>query len=462
MTTVNIKRNWHGDDMIERYSRPEMKKVWSDDNKFDQWLRVEIAACEAWAELGKVPQEDIVEIKKASYSLDRIAELIKVTHHDMTAFLNSLAESLGRESRFIHLGLTSSDVMDTALSLQLTQAAIILERGVAELISVLEGKAIEHRHTIMMGRTHGIHAEPTTFGLKIALWTEEMKRNAQRLATAREAISVGKISGAVGTYATVPPQVEKVACGKLGLAPSLISSQIIQRDRHAQFMTTLAILASSLEKFATEIRHLQRTEVQEVEEPFQAGQTGSSAMPHKRNPELCERICGLARLIRGYSLTSMENITLWHERDISHSSTERVILPDSCLALDYMIFIFTQVMKGLKVYPENMLRNIEITKGLIFSQRVLIALIGKGMPREEAYKMVQDNAMKAWQEKKNFAALLEADSRVSAHLSQKELKSLFDYGYYSKYIDEVFERLGLNKARQEEQTAVENLAPRAV
>jgi len=448
--------------MIERYSRPQMKKTWSDENKFDQWLKVEIAVCEAWAELGEIPQEDIVKIRKAGYNLNRIAEFLKVTHHDVTAFLNSVAESLGEESRFVHLGLTSSDVIDTALSLQLTQAVDILSEDVVELISVLKNKAVEHKYTIIMGRTHGVHAEPTTFGLKIALWSEEMKRNAQRLAEARKNISVGKISGAVGTYATVPPQVEKIACARLGLAPAPISSQIIQRDRHAQFLTTLAIIASSLEKFATEIRGLQRTEVREVEEPFETGQTGSSAMPHKRNPELCERICGLARLIRGHALTSLENIALWHERDISHSSTERIILPDSCLALDYMLSIFTSIMKGLKVYPENMRRNIELSQGLVFSQRVLIALINKGLTREEAYKMVQDPAMKAWEEKKDFPGLLEADRRITAHLSKKELDSLFDYGYYLKHVDEVFERLGLSKLKKAKQAGAESLAPRSI
>jgi len=451
--------------MIERYSRPQMKKIWSDKNKFDQWLKVEIAACEVWAELGDIPREDIVKIRKASYNLNRIAEFLKVTHHDMTAFLNSMAESLGEESRFIHLGLTSSDVMDTALGLQLTQAADILAKDVAELIPVLENKAVEHKYTIMMGRTHGVHAEPTTFGLKMALWIEEMKRNAQRLAEARKNISVGKISGAVGTYATVPPQVEKIACARLGLAPAPISSQIVQRDRHAQFLTTLAIIASSLEKFATEIRGLQRTEVREVEEPFEEGQTGSSAMPHKRNPELCERICGLARLIRGHALTSLENIALWHERDISHSSTERIILPDSCLAIDYMLSIFTSIMKGLKVYPENMRRNIELTQGLIFSQRVLLALINKGLTREEAYKMVQDNAMEAWRGKKSFLALLLMDKRITHYLTKDELKSLFDYSYYLKYVDTVFKRLGLTKAKQGKRAGKAGstkLAPRAV
>ncbi|MBA7504622.1 Adenylosuccinate lyase [subsurface metagenome] len=429
--------------MIERYSRPQMKKIWSDKSKFDKWLEVELAVCEAWTELGEIPKEAIPKIRKATYNVDRIAQFLKVTHHDMTAFLNSVAESLGEESRFIHLGLTSSDVMDTALSLQLKEAANILVQDITELISTLENKAIEHKYTMLIGRTHGVHAEPTTFGLKLALWVEEMRRNAQRLEDAKQTVSVGKISGAVGTYATVSPEVEKIACQKLGLTPAPISSQIIQRDRHAQFVATLAITASSLEKFATEIRSLQRTEILEVEEPFEAGQTGSSAMPHKRNPELCERICGLARLIRGYVTTSLENIALWHERDISHSSTERIILPDSCLALDYMLSLLTSVIKELKVYPENMRRNLELTQGLIFSQRVLLALIDKGLNREEAYEIVQRNAMKAWQQKKSFLSLLEADNRVTAHLTKAELESLFDYNYYLKYVDSIFERLGL-------------------
>jgi len=451
--------------MIERYSRPRMKKVWSEENKFDQWLKVEIAVCEAWAELGEIPPKEIAKIRKASYDLNRMARFLKVTHHDMTAFLNSVAESLGAESRFIHLGLTSSDVMDTALALQMTQAADILAKDLAELVSVLKERAVEHKYTLMMGRTHGVHAEPTTFGLKMALWTEEMKRNSQRLTEARRNISVGKISGTVGTYATVPPQVEKIACVRLGLTPAPISNQIIQRDRHAQLLTTLAIIASSLEKFATEIRGLQRTEVREVEEPFAEGQTGSSSMPHKRNPELCERICGLARLVRGYALTSLENIALWHERDISHSSTERVVLPDSCLALDYMLSIFSSIMKGLKVYPGNMRRNIELTKGVIFSQRVLLALIEKGLAREEAYKMVQENAMKAWEKGKSFLSLLEADRQITDRLSKKELNSLFDYNFYLRYVDDVFKRLGLAEAkprRKGGKAGSVQLAPRAV
>jgi adenylosuccinate lyase len=451
--------------MIERYSRPEMKKVWSEKNKFDRWLKVEVAVCEARAELGEIPQRDIAKIRKARYDLRRMAGFLKVTHHDVTAFLSSVAETLGAESRFIHLGLTSSDVIDTALALQLAEAADILAKDVAGVISAVESRAIEHKYTLMMGRTHGVHAEPITFGLKMALWAEEMKRNAQRLAEARRAISVGKISGAVGTYATVPPQVEKIACARLGLVPAPVSSQIVQRDRHAQFVTTLAIIAGSLEKFATEIRGLQRTEVREVEEPFEAGQTGSSAMPHKRNPELCERICGLARLVRGQALTSLENIALWHERDISHSSAERIILPDSCMALDYMLSIFSLIISGLKVYPENMLRNIELTRGVIFSQRVLLALIDKGLQREEAYKLVQENAMKAWETNKSFRSLLEADRRIATRLSELELKPLFDYNYYLKYVDDIFERLqlkGTGRRRKAAGAGSRKLAPRAV
>ncbi len=429
--------------MIERYSRLQMKKVWSEETKFDKWLKVEIAVCEAWAEQGAIPRKAIPKIRKACCDLKRMEEVLKETHHDVTAFLKSVAESLGEESRFIHLGLTSSDVIDTALALQMVEAADILAKDIDELTAVIKQRALEHKHTIMMGRTHGVHAEPTTFGLKLALWVEEMKRNAYRLAEARKTIAVGKISGAVGTHATVPPKVEEIACAKLGLQVAPVSSQIIQRDRHAQFVTTLAIIASSLEKFATEIRSLQRTEILEAEEPFEPGQTGSSAMPHKRNPELCERICGLARLVRGHALTAMENIALWHERDISHSSTERIILPDSCLVLDYVLGIFTYIMKGLQVYPGHMKENLEITKGLIFSQRVMLALIEKGLSREQAYRMVQRNAMKSWKERVSFLGLLEKDKDVSQHLSKSELESIFDYRYFLRYTDDVFERIEL-------------------
>ena len=449
--------------MIERYSRPQMKRIWSDENKFDKWLEVEIAVCEAWAELGAIPREAVPKIKLARVNLKRMEEILKETHHDVTAFLGSISESLGDESRFIHLGLTSSDVIDTALSLQLVEAAELLSQNIKELISVLAEKAIKHKYTAMIGRTHGVHAEPTTFGLKLALWIGEMRRNRLRLTEAKRAITVGKISGAVGTYATVPPEVEQKACTKLELAPAPVSSQILQRDRHAQFITTLAIISSSLEKFATEIRGLQRTETREAEEPFAAGQTGSSAMPHKRNPELCERICGLARLVRGYALTSMENISLWHERDISHSSTERIILPGSCLILDYCLALFTSIMRGLQIYPQKMKRNMELTKGLIFSQRVMLALIDKGLSRQKAYELVQRNAMKAWKGNKNFLSLLKTDPEVITTLPEPELEPLFDEQYYLRYIDDIFQRLGLTETQWKGKIAEPSeLAPGAI
>lgn len=432
--------------MIERYSRPQMKRVWSERNKFNKWLKVEIAACEAWTKLGKIPPDDMAKIRRARFSLKSIKEHLKITHHDMTAFTMSVSESLGNESRFIHLGLTSSDVMDTALSLQLCQASKLIANDVKSLIKVFEEKAIQYKKTIMIGRTHGVHAEPITFGFKMALWSQEMKRNRERLDQAEKIICVGKISGAVGTYATVPPEIEEIACKQLGLQRAPISNQILQRDRHAQFVMTMAIIASSLEKFATEIRALQKTEVLEVEEPFSSGQTGSSAMPHKRNPELCERVCGLARLIRGFAVTSLENITLWHERDISHSSNERIILPDACLALDYTLNIFLSIMKGLVIYPDNMKKNLELTKGLVFSQRVLLALIDSGLSRTKAYEIVQRNSMKAWKQKLNFLDLLNADPELTRHIPANSLKKLFDYEFYTKYVDQIFERLGLQKA----------------
>ena len=431
--------------MIERYSRPKMKKIWSDKNKFDKWLKVEIAVCEAWADVGRIPKEAIPNIRKASIDLERMGEILKVTHHDVTAFLNAIGETVGEDSRFIHLGLTSSDVMDTAQALQLKDAAGLLLEDVDELIKVLEDRALANKDTLMIGRTHGVHAEPITFGLKLAMWAQEMKRNYTRLQAARDAVSVGKISGAVGTYATVSPEIEEKACTTLGLTHAPISNQVIQRDRHAQFVTTLAIIASSLDKFATEIRALQRTEVLEAEEPFSAGQTGSSAMPHKRNPELCERVCGLARLIRGHSITALENVALWHERDISHSSNERVILPDSCLVLDYILSIFSGVMKGLQVYPDNMKRNLEITQGLVFSQNVMLALVGKGLSRQTAYELTQRNAMQAWKTKTPFLKLLKADKEVMEQLNAKELESVFDYRRFLKHVDTIFERLGLLK-----------------
>ena len=450
--------------MIERYSRPQMKKVWSDENKFNKWLEVEIAACTAWADLNVVPKEDLARIKNARVDLKRMAEILQETHHDMTAFLGAVAESLGEESRFVHLGMTSSDVIDTALSLQMVEAANLLTEDINELISALTERALEHKNTLMMGRTHGIHAEPTSFGLKLAIWIEEMRRNRQRLVNAKQVIAFGKISGAVGTYATVSPELEEKTCAGLGLTPAAVSNQILQRDRHAQFVTTLALIASSLEKFATEIRGLQKTETRELEEPFSAGQTGSSAMPHKRNPELCERICGISRLIRGYALTSMENITLWHERDISHSSTERIILPDSCLLLDYSLSICTSVIKELRVYPERMKQNLELTRGLIFSQRIMLALINKGLSRKQAYEMVQRNAMKSWEEDQDFLSLLKADKEVAASLSAAELAELFDYQYYLRYTNDIFQRLGLAKTGKQSSSKVEpgELSPRTI
>jgi adenylosuccinate lyase len=433
--------------MIERYSRPEMKKIWSDENKFAKWLDVEIAACEAWAELGVIPRDAIPKIKLARVNVKRIDEIQKQTHHDMTAFIGAVSETLGPESRFIHLGMTSSDVMDTATSLQLVESIDILSKDVKDFVAVLVELAMKYKYTPMIGRTHGVHAEPISFGLKIALWIEEMNRNRERLSAARKVIAVGKISGAVGTYATLSPELEEKACAKLGLAPAPVSNQVLQRDRHAQFVTTLAIVASSLEKFATEIRALQKTEVREAEEPFSAGQTGSSAMPHKRNPELCERVCGIARIIRGFSVTALENIALWHERDISHSSAERIILPDACLALDYSLSIFTGVMKGLKVMPENMKRNLEITKGLVFSQRVMLALIDKGMSRQDAYEAVQRNAMQAWEGDKTFLQLLKADKKVGGVLPEDKLEAIFDYSYYLRYVDDIFKRIGLTEAQ---------------
>ncbi len=433
--------------MIERYSRPQMKKVWSEENKFAKWLEVEIAVCEGWVKQGVVPREALPKIKMGRLNLKRMEALLKETHHDMTAFLGAVAESVGEESRFIHLGLTSSDVMDTATSLQLVEASKILADDVKDLIAALGKRALEHKYTVMAGRTHGVHAEPITFGLKLALWMEEMQRNRERLSDAANIISVGKMSGAVGTYATVPPEVEEFACAKLGLDPDPITNQVIQRDRHAQFMSTLAIIGGSLEKFATEIRALQKTEVREAEEPFSEGQTGSSAMPHKRNPELCERVSGIARLLRGYAVTSLENIALWHERDISHSSTERVIFPDACLVLDYALCIFTSVIKGMTVFPQRMRSNMDLTRGLLFSQRVLLALIDKGLSRQAAYKLVQRNAMATWAGDKQFIDLLKADADVTKALSAIELEALFDYKFYTRYVDDIFKRLGLTASQ---------------
>ena len=435
-----------------------MKKVWSDENKYEKWLEVELATCEAWVEEGVIPREDMEQLRRASLNMDRVTELIQQTRHDMPAFLSSLTEALGPEGRWIHLGLTTSDVWDTATSLQLTDSADLLNEESRTLMQALREKALEHKHTIMMGRTHGIHAEPITFGLKLALWWDEMGRNVQRLDQAREAVAVGKLSGPVGTHATVPPPVESSVCERLGLRPAPVSNQVLQRDRHAQFVTTLAIVAASLEKFATEIRGLQRTEIGEVAEPFPKGEPGSSSMPHKRNPELSERVCGLARLIRGHAVTALENVALWGERDISHSSAERIILPDACMALDYILDLFTGVIRGLKVYPDRMRQNMEATHGALFSQRVLLALVEKGMSREAAYATVHRRAIESQENTVDFRDLIRADTEVAARLSHADLDALFDYRYYVRYVDEIFERIGLSHRSTEAVGAVESSA----
>ncbi len=433
--------------MIDRYSRPAMKKVWSDVNKSELWLKVELAVCEAWTQEGVIPQEDMELLRGAKYNHARMMEILAVVRHETNAFLSSVTEGLGPEGRWLHLGLTSSDKLDTALGLQLGEAGAILLQDMDDAIAALEVQAVKHKDTIMMGRTHGVHAEPITFGLKSALWWEEMRRQRARLVLALDDVRVGKISGAVGTHATVPPSVEDRVCQELGLEVAAVSNQIIQRDRYAHFISTLALIAATLEKIATEVRSLQRTEIHELEEPFDEGQKGSSSMPHKRNPELSERICGLARLIRGHSVTALENVALWGERDISHSSAERIILPDACLALDYILSIFTRVMGDLRVYPQRMWENIESSRGLIFSQRVLLELVDKGLAREDAYAIVQRNAMTGWDEGRDFRELIKSDKEAATYLSESELNELFDYGYYTRYVDETFQRLGLLPAK---------------
>ena len=436
--------------MIERYSLPEMVAIWSAQHKTDTWLQVELLVCEGWVREGVIPQEAFEKIRQASYNSERMKEIEQETHHDVISFLRSVQEQLGPEGRFVHLGLTSSDVLDTGLAAQIKEAGQILTASLAKLTEVLARSAQQYKYTLMVGRTHGIHGEPMTFGLKLALWLDEMRRQQQRLASALEQVTVGKISGVVGTHATVPPQIEEFVCEQMGLGVAPISSQIVQRDRHAHFMTTLALIGSSLEKMAQEIRHLQRTELSEAFEPFGSGQQGSSAMPHKRNPELCERVCGLARVLRGYAVTAMEDVALWHERDISHSSAERIILPDACTLLHYMLSIFTNVMQGLQGDEERMQANLNMTGGLVFSQRILLALIDKGVGRQEAYKMVQRNAKQVWslasQGPVQGPALLDAlnkDPEVAAYLSPTELQELTSTDYYVKYIDASFKRVGL-------------------
>ena len=432
--------------MIPRYSREIMTRIWSPENKYQKWLDVEILACEAMARLGQIPKKSLKNIKeKVSINVGRIDEIEKITKHDVIAFLTSLTEKVGEDGRFIHMGMTSSDVLDTAFAVQLKESAEILMEDIDKLLLVLKKRAFENKNTLMIGRSHGIHAEPITFGLKMALWYQEMQRNRRRLVQAKESISYGKISGAVGTFSFIDPFVEEYVCDKLGLKPAPVSSQIVQRDRHAEFFTTLAIIASSLDKFAQEIRLLQRTEVREAEEYFSPGQKGSSAMPHKRNPILSENLSGLARLVRSYAIASLEDIALWHERDISHSSVERVIGPDATVMLDFMLFRFTNMMDKLIIYPEKMIYNLNMTHGVIFSQMVLLALIDKGLTRESAYAVVQNNAMKSWQEGLDFRSLLESDSAVTKYLKKKDLTVIFDIKNFLKNLDFIFNRVFGNK-----------------
>jgi len=430
--------------MIERYTRPEMGSIWTEENKFKAWLEVEILACEAWSELGDIPKEDVKKLRaNASFDIDRINEIELETRHDVVAFTRAVSETLGEERKWVHYGLTSTDVVDTALSYLLKQANDILRKDIENFIDILRNKAIEHKHTVMMGRTHGVHAEPTTFGLKMALWYEEMKRNLERFNDAADGVQYGKISGAVGTYANIDPFVEQYVCEKLGTKAAPVSTQTLQRDRHAHYMATLALVAASIEKFATEVRGLQKSETREVEEAFAKGQKGSSAMPHKRNPIGSENMVGLARVIRGHMVTAYENVALWHERDISHSSAERVILPDATIALNYMLNRFGNIVKNLTVFPENMKRNMDRTLGLIYSQRILLALIDKGMAREAAYDTVQPRAMEAWDKQVQFRSLVEADETITSKLTPEEIADCFDYNYHIKHVDTIFDRIGL-------------------
>ncbi len=430
--------------MIERYTRPEMGSIWTEENRYQAWLEVELLACEAWSELGVIPTEDVAKLREgASFNIDRIYEIEAETRHDVVAFTRAVSETVGEERKWVHYGLTSTDVVDTALSYQLKQANEIIRKDLVAFIDILADKAREHKHTVMMGRTHGVHAEPTTFGLKLALYYEEMKRNLERLDLAIKHIEVGKLSGAVGTYANIDPFVEQYVCDKLGLAAAPVSTQTLQRDRHAHYVSTLALIAASIEKIAVEIRGLQKTETREVEEFFAKGQKGSSAMPHKRNPIGSENMTGMARVLRGEMLTAFENVPLWHERDISHSSAERVILPDATIAINYMLNRFGNIVKNLTVFPERMQENMEKTYGLIFSQRVLLTLIDQGMVREEAYDLVQPKAMEAWERGVPFRSLIEADDKITSTLTEEQIEACFDYKHHLKNVDRIFDRIGL-------------------
>ena len=428
--------------MIERYSRAKMAKIWEPQNRFDKWLQVEILACEAMAAEGMIPQEAVETIKqKASFSVDRIQEIEETVKHDVIAFLTNVEESVGPDARFIHMGLTSSDILDTAFALQLREALLIIINDVRNLMNVLKEKAFEHKNTAMIGRSHGIHAEPITFGLKLAVWYSEMQRNIRRLEQALDVISYGKISGAVGTFANISPRIEKYVCEHLDLKPAEISTQIIQRDRHAQYFTALAILAGSIEKMAVEIRHLQRTEVGEAEEAFTSGQKGSSAMPHKKNPIGSENLSGLARLVRSNCIASMENMALWHERDISHSSVERVIAPDSTILIDYMLNRLTGMMRNLVVNKDAMARNLEKLQGLIFSQQILLALVKKGCSRQHAYSITQKNSLQAWNTGESFKRLVLRDPDIQNYLSNNEIDETFSLDQHLKYVEEIFARV---------------------
>ncbi|MCL6549370.1 MAG: adenylosuccinate lyase [Alicyclobacillus sp.] len=430
--------------MIERYTRPEMGRLWTLEERYRWWLEVEILAVEAWAELGVIPQEDAQNIRRhARFDVARVLEIEKETRHDVVAFTRAVSESLGPERKWVHYGLTSTDVVDTALYAQLQQAVRIIRQDIETLLETLRTLAGKHRHTVMMGRTHGVHAEPTTFGLKVALWYAEMLRNLERFDAAAERMRYGKISGAVGTYANVDPDVERRVCERLGLKPAPISTQTLQRDRHAEFVFALALTGTTLDKIGTEIRALQKSEVREVEEPFYQGQKGSSAMPHKRNPVSCEQVCGLARLLRGYVVPALEDVPLWHERDISHSSVERVILPDATILIDYMLYQMNRILRDLRVYPENMRRNMERTYGLTYSQRVLTALVDKGVSREEAYDTVQPAAMRAWEEGRPFAETIREMPLVRDKLTEEELNQCFDPAWHLKHVDTILERLGI-------------------
>lgn len=428
--------------MIPRYTRAVMGKLWEPENRFQKWLDVEIAVCEAWAELAEIPVDAVDVIKKkARFDVKRIDEIETVVKHDVIAFLTSVAENVGPEARFIHKGLTSSDIIDTSLSLLMKEASDIIIKDIKELMSVLEKQAYRYKNTPAIGRSHGVHAEPMTFGLKFALWYEDMKRNLVRIKRAKDVISVGKFSGAVGTFSNIPPEIEEKVCIKLGLKPEPVATQVIQRDRHAEYLTVLSLIAASIEKIAVEIRHLQRTEVLEAEEPFLKGQKGSSAMPHKRNPVGCENLSGLARLVRSNAMAAIENIALWHERDISHSSVERVIIPDSTILVDYMLDRLKGILEGLHVYPERMKKNMERSYGLYNSQRVLLALTGKGMSREDAYTIVQRNAMKSWRDGVGFKKLLLKDKDVKKYLKPEVIEKIFDLKYYLKNVDYIFRRV---------------------